>query len=675
MNDPRPHQHLADRLSAEAASLSIADTPVEVVVARGRQRQHRRRTAVGLAAVVAIAGTAIGSVAVLTRPAAPDAIGSDDTGSPDTGASDTTVPPVSDGSVVTPTTTVDGAPVTVDTAVPPVTKVPSNMVWNVVEPNSAEALGMTFGPAVGDGPYLAWSTQPATVGSNQPNVPTLWRSDDAVSWQQVDSAPPVSGLSPMLAAQGNRFLTFGTAVAASGDVEARFASSDDGAASWSSVALPLGIDTLRADPTVRTVGVNPSSIVASDTAVVLAVSVNPVIDVERLLGSKVVLPYNFTEAGIEVFGTCSTDGFIYDTVAPTTVLGPALENGAATMGTVTAPSACDESLVGLHPWDELGVAPATVEALFRNSHLLVSTDGTSFTEVDLPLPETGATLGQSQLATYADGFALAATWYQFGTGEQWSTMYVSADGQAWREVATPRIVNITSLTGFGDRLVVVGFSDVNGMIPAVAVGIPDGGWTVTGLTGLLGPDDGVKPWLGVGPQVVADGTGITITGWVSRDLIAEVGGVDIVRGSVTMRADDQNGYRFLDTATGVELGSYVNGVPTGAVAQAENGLTVQPADGEAAAFSWDDLAVVYTQALEQLGIDPVVGVMPEGVVMHSVDGASWSIERGDDLAGTDVGFSGWLRGTGSQVIVAMLRPPATPGGVPQQVLLVGTPKG
>ena len=56
MNDPRPHQHLADRLSAEAASLSIADTPVEVVVARGRQRQHRRRTAVGLAAVVAIAG-------------------------------------------------------------------------------------------------------------------------------------------------------------------------------------------------------------------------------------------------------------------------------------------------------------------------------------------------------------------------------------------------------------------------------------------------------------------------------------------------------------------------------------------------------------------------------------------------------------------------------------------
>ena len=48
-----------------------------------------------------------------------------------------------------------------------------------------------------------------------------------------------------------------------------------------------------------------------------------------------------------------------------------------------------------------------------------------------------------------------------------------------------------------------------------------GVYSITTLTGLLGPDDGVKPWLGVGPQVVADGTGITISGWVSRDWIAE----------------------------------------------------------------------------------------------------------------------------------------------------------
>lgn len=671
MNDPRTHQHLADRLSAEAASLSIADTPVEVVVARGRQRQHRRRTAVGLAAVVAIAGTAVGSVAVLTRPAAPEAIGSDDTEAPDTAA-----PPVSDGSVAAPTTTVDGAPVTVDTAVPPVTKVPSNMVWNVVEPNSAEALGMTFGPAVGDGPYLAWSTQPAVAGGNSTYVPTLWRSDDAVSWQQVEAAPPVSGQMPMLATQGSRFLTFGTSVAASGDVEARVAISDDTAASWSSVALPLGIDALRADPTVRTVGVIPSSMVASDSAVVLVVNVYPVLDIDRLLGDKMSgLGYNFTRAGVEVLGTCSADGSVtYDTVVPTTVSGPALENGAAPPVTTGTPSYCDESLIGLHPWDELGVAPATVEALFSPTHLLVSTDGTSFTEVDLPTPEAGATLGQAQLATYADGFALAATWYRPATGEQWSTMYASTDGQAWREVEAPALAYVSSLTGFGDRLVVVGANDPNGMLPVVAVGTPGGGWTVSDLTGLLGPDDGVKPWLGVGPQVVADGTGITISGWVSRDWIAEVGGVEIVEGSVTMRADDQNGYRFLDTATGVEIGTFINGVPGGPVTQAENGLTVQPAGGDAVAFSWDDLNAVYTRALEQNGIDPTVGQMPDGVVIHSVDGVSWSIEHTDDLAGTDVGFSGWLRGTGSQVIVAMVRP-APAGQVPQQILLVGTPQG
>jgi hypothetical protein len=339
------------------------------------------------------------------------------------------------------------------------------------------------------------------------------------------------------------------------------------------------------------------------------------------------------------------------------------------------PSTCDDSIVGLHPWDELGVAPATVDALFSPTRLLVSTDGTSFSEVDLPVPATERGYAQTQLATYADGFALTVTRFPPESGGTRTTMYVSPDGRAWREVGAPPFVNVTSLTGFGDRLVAVGFDDVNGMLPQVAVGTPDGGWTVTGLSGLLGPDDGVKPWLGVGPNVVADGTGITITGWVSRDWVAEVGGVEIEKNGVTMRADDQNGYRFLDTASGAELGSFIDGVTAGPVTQAENGLTVQPAVGDAVTFSWDELNVVYTQALEQSGIDPTVGVMPEGVVMHSVDGVSWSIERGDDLAGSDVGFSGWLRGTGSQVIVAMIRPATRPGGVPQQVLLVGTPKG
>ena len=66
MNDFNPFEHdMADRLQRQARSVDIGDTPLTTVVARGRQRREQRRVVVGLAAVLALSATAIGTIQLL----------------------------------------------------------------------------------------------------------------------------------------------------------------------------------------------------------------------------------------------------------------------------------------------------------------------------------------------------------------------------------------------------------------------------------------------------------------------------------------------------------------------------------------------------------------------------------------------------------------------------------
>jgi hypothetical protein len=61
------------------------------------------------------------------------------------------------------------------------------------------------------------------------------------------------------------------------------------------------------------------------------------------------------------------------------------------------------------------------------------------------------------------------------------------------------------------------------------------------------------------------------------------------------------------------------------------------------------------------------------LLLHSTDGVSWSRDSLDEAAGEPVIPSGGLRVVGSQLVFATLRP-SDGNSVPQQVLLVATPR-
>ena len=678
MNDPRTHQSLADRLSAEASSLSIADTPVEVVVARGRQRQHRRRTAVGLAAVVAIAGGSVATISVLSRPVAPPAAGTDDSTSAestpiDTGSVDTTAAVTDTTLEITATTVVfPGEPP--DGAVP-AQLVPSNLVWNVVEPNSAEALGMIRGSVAGEGPYLAWSTSPAVQGANPDYRSALWRSDDGVAWQQVDTAPPISSFTPTLAQQGSRFLTFGTAPAnGSGTIEAKVAFTDDLGASWSTTQLPIDAAALQADPTVQRVTLSPVALAADDATVMAIVNLTPSLDLARLFGGVEHFGYQFLPEGITLMGSCST-------TSPSTVPAGSVPDETMAVATPTtaitdatiATVPCDDSLVGLHTWADLGVQPATVDALLGGGlRLMVSRDGgATFTAGTLPALGNASGMGYVQMATFDGGIVLSAV--EWAGGQPIPAMFVTTDGSDWREVAAPPIPNVSGFASYQGQLVMSG-SDVTGTVPLVAIGSPDTGWSVTALQGLLTAADGKKPNLIITGNMAVDAHGITLLAWVWLDPIAEAGGVEVSHDGLTLRMDDQSGnLRVLDAATGEQIGALSQGVPAGAVLrQDENGVVVQASpDAPEVVFAWTELDLARTAVFNASGGTAA----PKAAILHSTDGLQWSRDNVADIApDADPSSAGWVRSTGTQIQVASHRPRTPAGAVPEPLLLVGTPR-
>ncbi|MEX1104658.1 MAG: hypothetical protein WEB78_00520, partial [Ilumatobacteraceae bacterium] len=65
------HDSLPDlrrRLQRFADTVDVVDVPVHDVIRRGRQRQHRRRTAAGMLAVAGVSVGVVGAVQVLSRP-------------------------------------------------------------------------------------------------------------------------------------------------------------------------------------------------------------------------------------------------------------------------------------------------------------------------------------------------------------------------------------------------------------------------------------------------------------------------------------------------------------------------------------------------------------------------------------------------------------------------------
>ena len=698
MNDVNPfghdpaHDDLADRLHRQARSLEIGDTPLAAVLQRGRHRRERRRVATGVVAVLALSGTAIGTIQFLSQPTAHKVVPGTDS---------------EPGAETTPNATIAGTAPSDQLAA--VNRIDSNLAWNVVEPGSTEALGSVIWDnsaiAGQKAPYLAWSTSPGKT-ANQQFVPTLYRSDDGIHWVPAGGE---SFTQPAISMRGvgsrnGRMFAFGTAAATApipngGGGEVVVDVSDDLGSSWRHITLPIDLRTLAKSKGVQSVGFQ-GDMVASDGGVV-AVGVPTVnLDPSIFGGSNGgYLPQrdgailvNYPTCGRDVTATTISfpGGYAPPLVQPPSDSVPAdtapadtIPTGATTTTNVgvtgTAPveqctgdTAPQQS--GLIPWSDLGVDSTAVAAMFT-PRVFVSTDGENFVEGSFPALPGGYQMNQIDVVATANGFAASAMLYAPGVSQgPLAKLYTSADGLTWGESDMPagqyNIINVLT-----NGTVVAFGSDVTSGQPFTAVSTDGVEWSKVTLANLLNPDDGktaqLNVWLsGAGPG------GITAIAGVDVDAALESGGFSIDKDGVRLTMTESR-YQVMvatDIATGEELGRFDGRTPP----PDDSAVLTYTSDGNGGfrLLSPDGIVrVLFTDADMQGLYKQQAIVAPTTVVLHSADGMNWSRDDVKPLVGFDSFGATRVQVTDGNVLVSMVDAASRDAqGIPKTVVLVGTAK-
>ncbi len=665
MNTPHrsPDTHgladrLANRLENRAGHVDLGPPMLDEVVVRGRRRQHRRRAAVGIVAVVGIAGGSVAAVAVLTRPADPDRIAAAPTDVPDGTAAAT------EGTVAGPVDTAGTPPAAQEFA-------PSPFVWNRVDVDSAEAVSFFMGApdnmVAGSGPFVVWSTAPA-VSDDYSGV--LWRSDDGLTWQQVAAPPALVGRT--IAEYNGRFLTYGTApsTAAGRLSDLAIGTSDDAGRTWATTALPLDTSALLAEQGVTSVGVNATSIAATTNGVLVSARVNANVDLASKLPAEVLgLGWDLTDSGVRV---PSGEGCGLVTVTTVSFGGPvATEAPVNTATPTTTPAAsCDTRI---YTWTELGISERAAEAMTHpDVRLFYSGDGLTFTQIDPTGIDAGAT--DVRLTALDDSFVASVNEVN-PDGSVSTTLSTSPDGREWTALKSPPVTWVEGFGAVGDRLVVSGY-DMETNTQLVAVRDRSGTWTATSMNSFVLPTDGVQASMG-GSSIAIGPNGISFIGALFVDPVAEIGGVSFAQDGITVEVDDTSyTHRVIDDATGAVLATvsgetssnpdlvtivYGDQQPTFEVRSELGGELVTR-------YTYDDLSNAVATAT---GADPTG---PKIFLLQSRDGITWSRDALDDIAGQAVSGTGGIRVTDTQVIVAAnLAGERNPNGTPKQTLLIATP--
>jgi hypothetical protein len=691
MNDSNPFGHdptdndLADRIHRQARSLDIGHTPIAAVVQRGQQRRERRRVAVGLATILVLSGTAIGSIQLLSQPTTRKVVPGTD----------------SEPSATTPNATIAGAvpsdPLT------PVNRIDSNLAWNVVEPGSTEALGSVTwdnsAVASQQPPYLAWSTSPGKT-ANQEFVPTLYRSDDGIHWVPAGgdsfTQPEISMRG--VGSRNGRMFAFGTAAATApipngGGGEVVVDVSDDLGASWRNITLPIDLRGLASSKGVQSVGFQ-GDMVAGDKGVV-AVGVPSVnLDPSLLNGSNGGFIAQRDGAILVNYPTCGGDvtpttisfpgGYAPPLVPIPTIAAPAntIPAGATTttnVGTTgtapvdQCPADTSPGQSGLIPWSDLGIDSNVVAAMFT-PRVFVSTDGENFEEGSFPPLPDGSQLSQLDVVATANGFAATATLYGFGpVGGPLAKLYTSTDGLSWGESDMPsgyyNIINVLTngtIVAFG--------SDIGGVQPFTAVSTDGVEWSKVTLGSLVNPDDGQTAQMNVWVSGAGPG-GITAVAGIDVDAAAEAGGFSIDKDGVrlTMTQSRVQVMVATDIATGEELGRFDGRTPPDDSAvltyatDSDGGFRLLSPDGTVRVrFTDADIQGLYQQQAV---------FTPKTVVLHSTDGMNWSRDDVAPLVGFDSFGAGRVQVTDSNVLISIVDiNQRDAAGIPQTVVLVGTSK-
>lgn len=674
MNDLNPsEQRLAEQLRRQAQSVDIADTPLASVIQRGRQRTDRRRVAVGVAAVIALSATVIGTIQLLSRPVSHRVTPATDSKPADDATPSATLPADTTGEQLT-----------------PVNRIESNLVWNTVEPASGEALGSIIwdnSSLTGQkAPYLAWSSSPGK-SANQEFIYTLYQSDDGIHWVpaggQSFTQPEVSVRG--VGSRNGRMFAFGTAAATApipsgGGGEVVVDVSDDQGASWKDITLPFDLRGLASSKGVQSVGFQ-GDMVTSDAGVValgvplvnVDLSAHPGLNAGYIPRRDGAIPVTFPDCSS---GAGPTTISVQGGFAPAPTTAPD-DTIPADFSTTTTYPAADTAPAGqcqpatpeqsaLIPWADLGVDGAAVAEMFT-PRVFLSTDGETFVEGSFPALPDDYQMNQVDVTATAAGFAASAHLYDASGGGGIAKLYFSADGLTWTESDMPTgfynsisILDDGTIVAFGNDLTGVSFTAVS------SDGIE---WSKLTLSSLLNPDDGKTALLTVVLAAAGPG-GITAVANIDVDKAAETGGVSIEKDGVRLTIHSARFQTLVatDIATGETIGQFdPNNGP------ADPKITRDDRGGYRVLNDDSTVRVAFSDADVQVLFQDGYTVKP--VMLHSADGINWSREDIKPLVGFDTFGATRVQVTDTNVLVSFVNPNARDAvGIPRTTVLVGTEK-
>jgi hypothetical protein len=324
-----------------------------------------------------------------------------------------------------------------------------------------------------DGALYALGTAPGTRASQYPkgDVPqAIYRSTDGVTWDatQVGDTPWITDL----AEREGRLYALGTAPAANGGIESRFATSTDGGATWAGVTLPSSAQPpLGATVALEAQTTQQSLAVGSDAAVV-SLRTTYFFDPQQLLTPEEV------EAG--AVPVVDDEGVAIGSAR--CLAAREAETSAGGARPKPLGEFCTEDTSGRPEvsrrvsWAELGLSgreDLEVDELF------VSHDFETWTPVSSPFPAGYA----AEVTSTPDGFVAVGTKYSRSTAAPEVKFARSSDGTQWQTVSEDA-PEISDAGVVGSRI--VGLATDRGA-GATVVTSDDGGatWNSTDIAALV----------------------------------------------------------------------------------------------------------------------------------------------------------------------------------------------
>ena len=638
-------RRLTDHLDEQAARIELYDEGVVRVMTEGRRKRNARVALIGVAAGLAVVALAVASIAVFSRK--------------------------DKDSSITPAT----PPTRLTLGLPAATQVSTVFDWSV---ESTDQTATQFGSASWWSGASSNGLSGYTFGTvpHQPDEPAqqqLFATTDGVEYQAVGQ-PFDPWISSLDSSQPQQVYALGT-VAAGLSYSYRAGVSADQGASWQTAEVPVGLDEIREDlGNVSTAG---TQVVAGDGSAIAIVQ--PVTYGGNLTIDGVDTQYGtaISADGLEVYGPPTdldavaarecppgwplvkgaprevvSDEVSGTAPASTIVVGP-IGSGDAAMWHCESP---DRSVADLWidptrvhgdvaqviPFDQLPFGEATVKALRSTVRVFRTTDGTAWTEIELPAG--GSTSVRPTLLWTGSEYALRAP------GIDGSQLWLSADGETWRQASVPANSDSLAFGTLPDGSFVLAGQQLGEL---VAYTSSDGtAWSGVSLDGLLALD---PTWRVSTIQLVTSPAGVSMMVNATQDPFAALGAPVIDHGRYQLRLPDSRGAaelldgdgNVLDRVDNVWQGVAVRG-QTGTMATTASGgvVVLDPATGDILdSFVQTEISAASDSIWSSDEGQRWQSTQPPGAwwVLDTVDGSSWGVQRVEGLSGSN----SWL-GTAPQ---------------------------